>query len=58
MPGIERIPGGTQMRAAIAKFVMISAVLIPALLVGSASASVDTPEAKTGVYRVVTFYVA
>ena len=58
MPGIERIPGGTPMRAAIAKFIMISAVLIPALLAGSGSAAVDTPEAKTGGYREVTFHVA
>lgn len=58
MPGIERNPEGMPMRATIAGFVVLSAVLIPALLI------LGTPDGSggsgpgAGGFRAVTFYVA
>jgi len=58
MPGIERIRGGTPMRVKIARFVILSAVLIPVLLVWAGSAEVGNTAGRAGGYRAVTFYVA
>jgi len=46
------------MRVKIARFVILSAVLIPVLLVWAGSAEVGNTAGKAGGYRAVTFYVA